>query len=364
MIKKILAGFVATFFATAAFGQNAGTVTNHAFPIGKGPGVTGYTSLLCGSAQLAVGQAAADPICRTVSGDWTLSAAGVATLATVNGNVGTFGSATSCVTVTSNAKGLTTAISAATCTPAIGSITGLGAGVATWLATPSSANLRAALTDETGTGLAYFQGGDIGTPSAGVATNITALNATQLTTGAVPAARMPALTGDCTTSAGAVAVTCTQAAADFNVIGILRTGGDVRVTAQFDKTSSAVLANVPGLSVTLAAGLTYGFDVKLYTVSNGASGVQAAIGGTVTATAFTFTESCLDPAGLVCYGRSTTLGATPTGSTAATVATIQMTGTITVNAGGTLTAMFAQNVSGGVASSVLVGSTMRVWKIL
>lgn len=54
-------------------------------------------------------------------------------------------------------------------------ISGLGTGVATFLATPSSANLRGALTDETGTGLAYFQGGDIGTPSAGVLTNATGL---------------------------------------------------------------------------------------------------------------------------------------------------------------------------------------------
>jgi hypothetical protein len=45
--------------------------------IGKGPGVTGFTSLLCTSAQLAVGQAAADPICRTVTGDVTISAGGV-----------------------------------------------------------------------------------------------------------------------------------------------------------------------------------------------------------------------------------------------------------------------------------------------
>jgi hypothetical protein len=34
---------------------------------------------------------------------------------------------------------------------AVGNITGLGAGVATWLATPSSANLAAAMTTETGT---------------------------------------------------------------------------------------------------------------------------------------------------------------------------------------------------------------------
>ena len=38
----------------------------------------------------------------------------------------------------------------------VGSITGLGTGVATWLATPSSANLAAAMTDETGTGALVF----------------------------------------------------------------------------------------------------------------------------------------------------------------------------------------------------------------
>jgi hypothetical protein len=45
-------------------------------------------------------------------------------LATVTANVGVFGSATQCVIVTNNAKGLTTAISAVTCTPAFSSITG------------------------------------------------------------------------------------------------------------------------------------------------------------------------------------------------------------------------------------------------
>lgn len=61
-------------------------------------------------------------------------------------------------------------------------VSGLAAGVATFLATPSSANLRSVLTDESGTGLAYFQGGDLGTPSAGVLTNATG-TATGLTAG-------------------------------------------------------------------------------------------------------------------------------------------------------------------------------------
>lgn len=47
------------------------------------------------------------------------------------------------------------------------------AGFDTFAGTPSSANLRGLLTDESGTGAAYFQGGNIGTPSAGVATNLT-----------------------------------------------------------------------------------------------------------------------------------------------------------------------------------------------
>jgi hypothetical protein len=62
-----------------------------------------------------------------------------------------------------------------------------GAGIATWLATPSSANLAAALADETGTGAAVFATSptlvtpNLGTPSAGDLTNATSIPAGQLT---------------------------------------------------------------------------------------------------------------------------------------------------------------------------------------
>ncbi len=46
-------------------------------------------------------------------------------------------------------------------------------GIATFIATPSSANLRAALNDEAGTGVAYFVGGALGTPASGDASNLT-----------------------------------------------------------------------------------------------------------------------------------------------------------------------------------------------
>ncbi|MBN9304119.1 MAG: hypothetical protein BGO82_17235 [Devosia sp. 67-54] len=60
-------------------------------------------------------------------------------------------------------------------------VSGLGSGVATWLATPNSANLRSALTDETGSGAAVFATSpslttpNLGTPSAATLTNATGL---------------------------------------------------------------------------------------------------------------------------------------------------------------------------------------------
>lgn len=60
-------------------------------------------------------------------------------------------------------------------------VSGLGTGVATLLATPSSANLAAALTDETGSGAAVFATSPtlvtpaLGTPSSGTLTNCTGL---------------------------------------------------------------------------------------------------------------------------------------------------------------------------------------------
>ncbi len=58
---------------------------------------------------------------------------------------------------------------------AIGSVTGLGTGVATFLATPSSANLAAAVTDESGSaGALLFTGGALGTPASGNLSSCTA----------------------------------------------------------------------------------------------------------------------------------------------------------------------------------------------
>lgn len=114
------------------------------------------------------------------------------TLATVNANVGSFGSATQSTTVTVNAKGLVTAASQSTITPAVVSITGLGTGVSTALGVAVGS-----------AGALITNGGALGTPASGVLTNCTG-TASGLTAGNVTTNAN--LTGDVTSVGNATTI--------------------------------------------------------------------------------------------------------------------------------------------------------------
>lgn len=145
----------------------------------------------------------------------------------------------------------------------VGSITGLGASIATWLATPSSANLRAALTDETGTGIAYFVGGALGTPSSATLTSATGL---PISTG---------ISGLGTGIATALAINTGSAGAPVLFNGALGTPSSGTLTSATGLPISTGLTGA-GTGVLTALAVNIG-SAGAFTTFNGAGGTPSSV---------------------------------------------------------------------------------------
>ena len=160
-------------------------------------------------------------------------------------------------------------------------VSGLGAGVATLLGTPSSANLAAALTDETGTGSAVFANTPtlvtpiLGTPTSGTLTNCTGL---------------PISTGVSGLGSNVATFLATPSSANLAAALTDETG-----------TGSAVFGTSPTITTSLATGsssfdlintnaTTVNFAGAATTLNIGGSGAAIKLGGGATAAELRFME--------------------------------------------------------------------------
>lgn len=143
------------------------TLTKATLTAGSGISITN------GSGSISIAATGGGGTVTSVSGTGTVNGITLTGTVTSSGNL-TLGGTLTGVDLTTQVTGTLPVANGGT------GITSLGTGVATWLGTPSSANLAAAVTDETGTGALVFANTPtlvtpvLGTPTSGNLSNCTA----------------------------------------------------------------------------------------------------------------------------------------------------------------------------------------------
>lgn len=168
----------------------------------------------------------------------------------------------------SNASGTPTAINLTngTALPLATGITGFGAGVITFLGTPSSANLATAVTDETGSGLLVFATSPtLTTPVLGVAT-ATSINKMAITAPAT-SSTLAVADGKSFTASNTMTLTATDTQA-LNITNAAKHS----FGARFDGQGVALAANV----TSIPARIPFACTIAGYSISVSPSGTATA----------------------------------------------------------------------------------------
>lgn len=241
-------------------------------------------------------------------------------------------------------------------------------GFDTFAATPSSANLRALLSDEVGTGAAYFVGGALGTPASGVLTNCTGLT----TSGIAAATLVTASEGISSNNNDTTIPTSAAVKAYADSIG-----ADIffRLNSAHAGADSTSAQNLFPQAVTLEANTVYEYEI-FWSISKTAGAtshtLSTGFGGTATLNniqrnfAFNGSTTLTYAASFTSAGYLLTANSTLFANAVAN-ATVNYwnseRGTVSINGAGTFIPQYTLSAAPGGAYSTNIGSYFRLRRL-
>jgi hypothetical protein len=284
------------------------------------------------------------------------------------GTAGTYGSATQTPVFVTNAQGQITSVTNTTITPAIGSVSGLGTGVATALAVNTGS-----------TGAFVVNGGALGIPSSGTVTNLTGtasiningtVGATTATTGAFTSVSATGvITSTLATGTAPFTVASTTQVANLNAATAGSAGTATTATNLAGGNNTTLLGSMPYQSNTNVTTLlspntstTKNFLTQTGTGTNGAVPAWGTIAAAdvptlnqnTTGTAANITAS--SNTSLTSLANLATVGTIGTGTWNGSVIAGQYGGTGVANTGKTITLGGNLTTSGAFTTTLTVGA--------
>lgn len=293
----------------------------------------------------------------SVAGTGTVNGISLSGTVTTSGNL-TLGGTLSGVSLTTQVSNTLPVANGGT------GITSLGAGVATFLNTPSSANLAAAVTDETGSGALVFATSPtfvtpaLGTPTSGNLASCTFPTLNQNTTGSagtLTTGRTIAITGDLTYTSGSF-----NGSANVTGTGTLANSGVVAGAYGANNSIPSITVDAKG-RVTAASTVTPSGTYAISVSGSSASTTGNAATATVLQTARTIGGVSFNGSANINLPGVNTAGNQATTGSAATLTTARTINGVSFNGSANITVADATKLplAGGTATGIINAPTFN-----